>query len=77
MPGAPPWIAPLPGAFTGRSALQTRRQELPAHMTGADRRARASVKRLAERSHDAETETAAAVIEDLLYPLRTRGGQIN
>jgi hypothetical protein len=43
------------------------RQELPAHMTGADRRARASGKRLAERSHDAETETAAAVIEDLLY----------
>jgi hypothetical protein len=28
-------------------------------------------------THDAETETAAAVIEDLLYPLRTRGGQIN
>ena len=28
-------------------------------------------------THDAETETAAALIEDLLYPLRTRGGQIN
>ena len=42
---------------------------------------RASGKRLHRKesnmTHDAETETAAALIEDLLYPLRTRGGQIN